>query len=249
VLIEAERVLLQEHQRIFTGHQRLSETNRPHAGLAAGCEVYVELVTDPEEIKRQSNSLMTIAQRNWMTLENLLQKVPMDEASCAPPLPAFEGRVRCRSIYEARFLEIPVARRNIEAAVAAGEEARLLPHIGMKMKMADEATAFLPLTPTGMDGALIIRSPTVLGALREYFELLWEKATPFGATGPDELTRRQKQVLKLLAGGLLDEAIAHQLNVSVQTVRRHITIMRELLDVGQSRFAMGAAANRRGWLD
>jgi len=250
-IIDAERALLDKHRRVLTGHKRLNETSRPQSGTVRGYEDYVELVTEPEEIKRLSNSMMNLAKRNWMTLENLLQVVPMDEASCASPLPAFDGKVRCRSIYESRFLEIPVGLRIIEQATAAGEEARILPHLGMKLKLADEATALLPLTPTGMDGVLVVRSPTILGALREYFEMLWEKATPFGAADSEniaQLTPDQQRVLRLLAIGLLDEAIAHQLGVSVQTVRRHITAMREILDVGASRFAMGAAAVRRGWI-
>ncbi|MFG6202627.1 hypothetical protein [Nonomuraea sp. JJY05] len=79
------------------------------------------------------------------------------------------------------------------------------------MKLAYEAVALLPPTPTGMGEALLIRSPVIVGALREYFELLWEKAIPFGSTeavGP--LTPAQSQVLQLLNQGLSDEAIARR---------------------------------------
>ena len=48
----------------------------------------------------------------------------------------------------------------------------------MKMKLADQHTALLPLTPAGTAGALLIRAPVITAALREYFELLWDKATP-----------------------------------------------------------------------
>jgi hypothetical protein len=47
----------------------------------------------------------------------------------------------------------------------------------MKLKLADQATALLPLTPAGITAALVI-----LAALREYFELLRDRATPL--TGP-----------------------------------------------------------------
>ncbi len=49
----------------------------------------------------------------------------------------------------------------------------------MKMKLADRTTAMLPLTPgrAGTAGALVIRAPVIITALREYFEMLWERAT------------------------------------------------------------------------
>ena len=40
----------------------------------------------------------------------------------------------------------------------------------------------LPLTPTGTAGALVVRAPVIIAALREYFELLWERATPLKAS-------------------------------------------------------------------
>jgi hypothetical protein len=51
----------------------------------------------------------------------------------------------------------------------------------MKMKLADHTTAMLPLTPAGTAGALVVRAPVIIAALREYFELLWERATPLKA--------------------------------------------------------------------
>jgi hypothetical protein len=44
----------------------------------------------------------------------------------------------------------------------------------MKMKLADQTAAMLPLTPSGTAGALVIRALVILAALREYFEMLWD---------------------------------------------------------------------------
>ena len=119
------------------------------------------------------------------------------------------------------------------------------------MKLADHTTAMLPLTPTGTAGALVVRAPVIIAALREYFELLWERATPLKASRPavsgDRLTPAQQAVLELMAEGLHDEAIARRAGISTTTVRRHITAIMERLDVA-SRFAAGAAAQRRGWI-
>ena len=109
----------------------------------------------------------------------------------------------------------------------------------------------LPLTPNGTAGALLIRAPVIITALREYFELLWDRATPLRPQHPappdDRLPPAQQKVLELMAEGLNDAAIARRLGISVTTVRRHITAIMDRLGVS-SRFAAGAAAQRRGWI-
>lgn len=247
-LAELEQRLLEDHRQVLAGHKRLGEIHQVRA-RAGGVikDLLVEVVTDSVEIKRRSYGLINEARRDWMTLENLLNEIPLDESSSCPPPPSFEGMVRCRSIYETSFMEQPLTARLVEACVEAGEEARLLPQVGMKMKLADDTVAMLPLTPTGMEGALVLRSPVIVRALRQYFEMLWAKATPIGAAEAEGLSDSKRKVLELLAAGLQDEAIARRMGVSVNTVRRQITEIRGELDVG-TRFAMGAAALRQGWI-
>jgi hypothetical protein len=55
--------------------------------------------------------------------------------------------------------------------------------VPMKMKLADQSAALLPLTPTGTAGALLVLAPLITAALREYFELLWDNATPSHPNG------------------------------------------------------------------
>jgi DNA-binding CsgD family transcriptional regulator len=186
-----------------------------------------------------------------MTLENLNTDMPVTGDFAQLPLPAYGGRFRCRSIYDASAMDYPVARRVIQACADAGEQARLLPRVPMKMKLADLTTAMLPLTPAGTAGALVIRAPVIIAALREYFEMLWDRATPLkperNAASAGRLTQAQQAVLELMAQGLNDGAIARRSGLSITTVRRHITAIMTRLDVS-SRFAAGAAAQRKGWI-
>jgi len=211
----------------------------------------VSVVSDRAEISELSAALMNTARKDWMTLENLRTEMPLTDDFAQPPLPAFGGRVRCRSIYDAAAMDDPIARRVIEACADAGEHARLLPQVPMKMKLADHTTAMLPLTPTGTAGALVIKAPVIIAALREYFELLWERATPLRpqrtAVPADRLTPAQQAILELMAEGLQDDAIARRAGLSTTTVRRHIAAIMKRLGVS-SRFAAGAAAQRRGWI-
>ncbi len=214
-------------------------------------EHLVAVVSDRNQISELSASLVNTARRDWMTLENLDTEMPLTGDFAAPPLRASGGRVRCRSIYPAAAMDDPVARRIIGECGEAGEQARLLPKVPMKMKLADTATALLPLTPTGTAGALLVRAPVITSALREYFELLWERATPLTPQRPaapgGRLTPAQQKVLELMAEGLHDDAIARRAGLSTTTVRRHIAAIMTRLGV-TSRFAAGAAAQRRGWI-
>jgi len=170
-----------------------------------------------------------------------LQGVPAERQSRAGPRPGTA----------ASAMEDPAARRIIHAFTEAGEQTRLLPAVPMKMKLADHTIAMLTLTPTGTAGALVVLAPVIIAALREYFELLSDRATPLKASRPaepgDRLTPGQQKVLELMARGLHDDAIAHQAGISTTTVRRHITAIMNRLGIS-SRLAAGAAAQRRGWI-
>lgn len=72
-----------------------------------------------------------------------------------------------------RAMDDPVARSIIQGCVQAGEQARLLPAVPMKMKLADHTTAMLPLTRTGTAGALVVRAPVIIAALRPRSSGCW----------------------------------------------------------------------------
>jgi DNA-binding CsgD family transcriptional regulator len=204
-----------------------------------------------ERVMGLSASLVNTARQDWMTLENMSTEMQLTEDFAQLPLPASGGLVRWRSIYEASVMDDPIGQRIIRACVEAGEHARLLPKVPMKLKLADYTTAMLPLTPAGTAGALLIRAPVIIAALREYFEMPWERATPLTPQGGmhpgDRLTPTQHKVLELMTEGLHDDAIARRAGVSTTTVRRHISAIMDRLNVA-SRFAAGAAAQRRGWI-
>ena len=255
VLTGHQHRLVRDQQRLLDGQRRLPSAQAQFGGGMTGNgrfpEQLVSVVTDRGQISDLSASLVNTARQDWMTLENLATEMPLDQDFTQPPLPVADGQVRCRSIYAAGAMDDPAARQIIQTCAEAGEQARLLRNVPMKMKLADTSTAMLPLTPNGTAAALVIRAPVILTALREYFELLWERATPLGperqAARGDRLPPGQQKILELMAQGLNDDAIARRLDISVVTVRRQITAIMRRLDVS-SRFAAGAAAQRRGWI-
>jgi response regulator of citrate/malate metabolism len=94
-----------------------------------------------------------------------------------------------------------------------------------------------------------VHSSTLLDALIALFDIYWERATPIvldDAPGPDgHRGLDQETVLSLLASGLKDEAIASELGVSTQTVRRRITELQRRHGV-TTRFQLGLALAPEG---
>ena len=155
VLAGHQHRLAHDQELLVDGHRRLADAQaRFGTGMNGRFpEHLVSVITDRAEISELSASLVNTARRDWMTLENLHTEMPLTEDFAQPPLPASGGQVRCRSIYDASAMSDPVARRIIRTCAEAGEQARLLPGVPMKMKLADHTTAMLPLTPAGSGGS------------------------------------------------------------------------------------------------
>lgn len=160
--------------------------------------------------------------------------------------------VRFRAIYDTTALEEPGMLEETQVVIDAGEEARTMGDVPMKMALADHHMALIPLElEEPGTGALIVHPSMLLEALRTLFDSLWERAVPIGtergaeaAAAPDD---REREIISLLAAGLKDQAIARALGLSHRTVQRRIGAI--LQDLGaQTRFQGGIQARDRGWV-
>jgi sugar-specific transcriptional regulator TrmB len=163
--------------------------------------------------------------------------------------------VRYRVIYDRRSLDVPGRLADLEAGIAAGEQARVT-EVPVKMTFIDDVVAILPLrNPVDVESRMFIRDPVLLHALSTLFEMYWERALPLRVTNgraqvagdvsgplPDEA-----HLLPLLVAGLTDREIGAQLQVSDRTVRARVRAMTARLDAA-TRFQAGYQAVSRGWL-
>jgi hypothetical protein len=157
---------------------------------------------------------------------------------------------RSRAIYPARVLEeAPMAlRRRAEA----GEEVRILAAVPARLSVMGRSAALMPDRWGDNSGRrLVVREPSIIGALSSLFECLWERAMVVpGLDGQQTQTDGsggRRLLLQQLAGGAKDEQIARALGLSLRTVRRRVADLLDDLGV-DSRFQAGVEAVRRGWI-
>jgi sugar-specific transcriptional regulator TrmB len=154
--------------------------------------------------------------------------------------------VGLRTIIDTSVLEIPGKLESLRRNVATGEYIRVLPRMPLKLLIADRRLALVPLSlEQARDIALVLRTSLLLDALCELFEILWERATPFGTAAvsmkqPDR-TRRAVDgdtLVSLLAAGMNDKSIAQELGISARTLERRILELFRTLD-SKTRFQAG----------
>ncbi|MDQ0380357.1 helix-turn-helix transcriptional regulator [Amycolatopsis thermophila] len=258
-VIALRRLLDRQHRQLSALQGRLAESWErfadlvaPTTGLAQGAldGEDVQAVRDPAEMARLAAGLYRSPRRLLRATFNARSgHNPTTEGLLLPPPDAIAAGVEFRMLYDAEHASDEWGSHSIEQSVLAGEQARIRRSVPVKMMHVDDSVALVTIDRTGADGALHVRSPALLALLAEWFDALWDApgTTTIGESAPAELTPARHKILRLLAAGLTDEAIARQTGTAVRTVRRHVGAILELLGV-ESRFAAGVAAVRRGWL-
>ncbi|MFI6789035.1 LuxR C-terminal-related transcriptional regulator [Nonomuraea sp. NPDC050383] len=161
--------------------------------------------------------------------------------------------LRVRSLHAQITFADPMMREYVNALAEEGVEVRAAPLIPTRMLIYDRHTAIVQADPEDLDaGAVLIQGDGVVRSLSALYDYCWMTASepedvPRTADGVT-LTEAQRAVLRLLASGAKDTAIARGLGVSVRTVTRTVGELTTILGA-TSRFQAGVRAARLGWLD
>ncbi|MFE0645689.1 LuxR C-terminal-related transcriptional regulator [Streptomyces sp. NPDC058877] len=174
-----------------------------------------------------------------------------------------ERGVAMRSIHLDCMVRIPYGRAHLMNLQEAGAEVRVASVLPLRLIVVDGVLGYASTLPReGRFAALEFKGPELVHVLVQIFEHCWVHGAvvpPIGESvgrGPregveaagSELDERERALVRMLAEGHKDEAIARCLGVSSRTLRRLMTDVMERLEA-DSRFQAGARAMARGWLD
>jgi DNA-binding CsgD family transcriptional regulator/sugar-specific transcriptional regulator TrmB len=170
--------------------------------------------------------------------------------------------VTYRCIYDAGLLIDEVAIAEVLRYCEAGERARTFTDPPLKLMIADAEVAIIPLDmgEQSLHDCAIVRGPSLVTALATCFEALWTRSVPLAGTGAvgmvtpltdwppeDRPSPLERSIIRMLAAGVKDDAIARQLEVSSRTINRYMERMMGKLGA-TTRFQAGMQAARLGWL-
>ncbi len=246
--VAVEALVLRREAELLRVRGRLGELMRAYRrGHEPQAGDLVEVVTGEQAIAERWRQLQDGARHSLLVFD----KPPhIARADAALERTLVERGVRIRAVYEAGSVSAPGRLAEIRDAVAAGEEARVLPELPCKLVVVDDRWAMLPVASgSELNAALLVRASSLLDALTGMFTAYWHRAVRVpDARGPaDAAVNRHTELLTLLSAGFTDDSIARQLGVSPRTVQRWV---REVMDTlgARTRFQAGIQAARAGLL-
>lgn len=223
------------------------------AGHHADAREFIDVVDDPETIVERWQQM----QRAVRTQVRALDCPPYFGDPVEPDpveLERLHDGVAYRVIYAESVLRTPGRWADIEAGIAAGEEAKLVPELPAKLTLFDDFAASLPINPhDGRPTAVaIVHSSPLLECLAALFEMYWSMAVPLVVTAqgeptpaPGRVSADETRLIRLLVAGLGDDAIRRALGVSPSTVHRRIHDLMHRLGA-TTRFQAGLQIGRTG---
>jgi len=247
---------------VYRRHREIEEAKaeaegvmgRLHATATHSAADLVEVITGQDAVRQRTLQMLLGAEHEVLELSRPPYLMSTEEVEHAN----LRKGIRYRYIYAQSALDAPGKLDEILAAIAAGEEAKVLPDVPLKLSIVDRKIARMFLSSDEPDvetGVLTVRASPIIEALVVLFESLWERAVPLSdasmsppalAGNDDSPADADRKLLALLAAGLTDEAIARHLGITTRSLRRRMRKLMDQLDA-RSRFQAGLQAAWRGW--
>jgi DNA-binding CsgD family transcriptional regulator len=253
-LIAREQTLLRQRSRFLQqSYQTFSSIllNYPANGSDAAQDQLVEELTDPPSVRRRLEELAVSVRDEMLSFRPpAADPVATRLATGVPDLAALKRGVRIRTIYTDGLALDPSELAEVRGLLDAGADVRVVLDLPMRLLVVDRELALVAGNPhDDLDGALVVRHPALVSALTAVFESYWHsgRTLPVSASGDSDPSAGERAIMRLLATGAKDDAVARHLGTSVRTVRRIVSDLMTRAGV-DSRFALGVYAAMRGWL-
>ncbi|WP_031163702.1 helix-turn-helix domain-containing protein [Streptomyces durhamensis] len=255
-----DRLLARQESELATARMRLEATKAAATELLAAYSTLrpplddrdFERLVGPEEIRHRLAAFGTSAEEEVMTFAPGGGHPEEDlAASRRPNTTLLERGIRMRTVYLNSLRNHQPTLHHVRWLSERGAEVRTAASLPVRMVVVDQRQAVLPLQrDDARAGAVLIRSEATVAALCALFESIWDEARPFGSEpvlDDHGLSGQEAEVIRLLAEGLTDQAIATRLGVSHRTARRIAADLMERLNA-RSRFEAGVRAVQQGWI-
>lgn len=141
---------------------------------------YIELIRSPEAVAKRFRELVESVEREILSFTKPPFAVRLHENNAGLGLAATR---QVRTVYELSLLDDPVSRSGIRQFIEAGEQARFVAELPMKLCIIDERAVLLampdPVAGTGGLTTLIIENAQLARCLKLAFDQVWRSGVGF----------------------------------------------------------------------
>ena len=142
---------------------------------------FVELLREPAAIARRFEELEASAEKEILVFTRPPYAVELAEN--VEGLKLLERHVEARSVYERSIYDDPAQVDVVRAFMAAGEQARVVESLPLKLVLVDERVAAFALEDpvarsTGLT-IMVVEHAALVALFRQAFESVWEGGEPF----------------------------------------------------------------------
>jgi DNA-binding CsgD family transcriptional regulator len=251
LLVRTEAELTRRQSQIEASRAAVSALAAEYGVGSDYAPEVVERHDGPEAVRARLTELTDSAEIEVVSFQPGAQS-PAGVTSAQPLDKTLLDRgVLIRSVRQEIFRNDPLTLAHVRWLTSLGGQVRTVPTLPMRLVIVDRQCAMVPLDPVdSRRGALELRSAGAVAAMLALFEQFWSVGTSWDEPGKRDqhgLSRREQELLKLLAAGHTDEVVSRKLGLSLRTVRRMTSDLMERLNA-QSRFQAGANAAQRHWL-
>lgn len=222
-------------------------SNLPLLQARAISDTRIEVLTGQERIAKALDGVSVSAGKEILSM-HAGSPLPREalQASRERNRAVLDRGVAMRSIHLESMTRMPYAQAHLQALKESGCQVRMTPVLPFRMILVDGVRAYVSRPSRGsLMTALEVTGQEVCWLLRQTFDHCWLNAKPLqeaANTGREvELSERERAVLRLLAVGATDDAVARALGVSSRTLRRMTTVILEKIGA-RSRFEAGVRA-------
>jgi DNA-binding CsgD family transcriptional regulator len=246
--------MAEEVERWRDAVAELADLVEAEPGAAEYERVEVLRFTDRAQLRHWLDERATLNRRDAVAMHPALAPNDVLRESLKVDLELLRRGVAFRMLVSRTAARRAGAAAYLSALEREGGQVRVADAIPLQLLVIDGSVVVTPEADAEPASDVVIRSEVVGRCLMAAFEHLWvgaEKYATFAGAGgahDEELTAVHVRLLRALATGAKDEAIARQLGCSERTLRRLVAQALEALGV-RSRFAAGAKAAQLGLLD